>query len=92
MSADSTDAHGYEDLAIGYFPVHMDFDDGVKRVVCDWWQECTQGEPERAWAYIFREGLISEDETCTWAEELWGSEDHGDQRDEEEYEEEGRAE
>jgi hypothetical protein len=72
MSADSTDAHGYTDLAIGQFPADEDFNGGVKRAICDWWRRCTNDQPESAWAYLFGDGEIDEAEAYRWRKEVWG--------------------
>jgi hypothetical protein len=71
QSADSPDAFGYCDFAIGHFPTT---DDYVQRAVdvihADWrWQRDEFNQP--SWAYLFGNGLIDEVTATRIGEEVW---------------------
>jgi hypothetical protein len=70
-SADSPDAYGYCDFAIGGFGIETPVKEGAKKVICEDW---TNQEQQRRWAYLFSTGLISQSEANAWADEVWASE------------------
>lgn len=74
QSADSPDAYGYCDFAIGHFPQTNDFvSKAAKEIRDDWaWQrdQCCQS----SWAYLFDEGLIGEETAKQLRQEVWDDE------------------
>jgi hypothetical protein len=71
MSQDSTDVWGYTDLAIGWFGVHEEKREGVRRVISDWWRAQGDGSEQARWTAVWKEGLVSEEEANDWADEVW---------------------
>jgi hypothetical protein len=75
QSADSPDAFGYCDFAIGHFPAAAEFaEKAAKEIRGDWeWQrdQCCQS----AWAYLFEAGLINERTAVEMREEVWADEE-----------------
>jgi hypothetical protein len=69
-SADSTDAYGYTDIAIGWFVATVDWRTGCKRVITDWWRQRLEYDGE-AWEYLFNAGAVPEEEAYKWREEIW---------------------
>ena len=73
-SADSPDAFGYCDFALGAFDINTPTKEGARKVVCaDWSDQNTQWGQQR-WAYLFFTELISKQEAEAWAELVWPSE------------------
>jgi hypothetical protein len=74
QSADSPDAFGYCDFAIGHFPKTDDFvSAAANEIKSDWeWQrdEFTQ----LRWAYLFGNGLIDEATSLRLRKEVWDDE------------------
>ena len=68
-SADSTDAHGYTDFAIGWFPDSEDWRAGCKRVITGWWRSML--DFQEPWEYLFNAGAVDEEEAYAWREEVW---------------------
>ena len=73
-SQDSPDAHGYTDEAIGHFPVQMPLQEGVHRVIHDWWRGHAGGWDQHCWAYLLAEGIVDGTTAQAWANEIWDSE------------------
>ena len=73
-SQDSPDAHGYTDEAIGHFPTHEAIEDGVHRVIVDWWQYQANKWDQRRWAYLFDSGVIDGETAGSWTAEVWNPE------------------
>jgi hypothetical protein len=72
-SADSPEAFGYCDFALGEFGVDTPLSEGTKRIICrDWANQHNKYEQER-WAYLFGIGLVSKAEADRWADEVWPS-------------------
>jgi len=71
MSQDSTDVWGYTDLAIGWFGVHEEKREGVRRVISDWWRAQGDGSEQARWTAVWKEGMVSEEEANDWADEVW---------------------
>jgi hypothetical protein len=70
-SADSPDAFGYCDRAIGWFAPDVSIEDGVHKVItADWmyqYRECNQ----HPWVELLSTGLISDADAQAWSEEVW---------------------
>jgi hypothetical protein len=85
-SADSPDAFGYCDFALGAFGIDTPFKEGAKEIICaDWAYQNGEWEQQR-WVYLFGTGLISKAEANAWADAVWLREP-----DEEESEDEDAA-
>jgi hypothetical protein len=65
-SADSPDAYGYCDFALGGFGIATPFKEGAKKVICEDWVNHEQGQ----WASLLSAGLISAAESNAWADEV----------------------
>jgi len=92
-SADSPDAMGYCDFALGAIGQNDDWREGVKQILVDDWRFQFNEWNQEPWAYIWRPGLVTEEEAMAWRSEAWqGHEDIvGEQSDEdaaEEYDDE----
>ena len=71
-SADSPEAFGYLDLALGWFGVEGDVVENSKRVIqADWQHQFNEfGQPH--WEAVWGTGLISEEQVEEMAENVWG--------------------
>jgi hypothetical protein len=70
-SADSPDAFGYCDFALGEFGIKTPVKEGAKEIICsDWFDQMVDLDQQR-WAYLFDTDLISEAEAEAWADEVW---------------------
>ncbi len=74
-SADSPDAYGYEDLAIGHYAKDKPLEEGCRPVVSAWWSDWTDGNDERRWQDFWDEGLIDRITAHRWARPVWGPSD-----------------
>src|SRR5262249_57601042 len=71
VSADSNDAFGVCDVAIGSFGPSESMLQGSRRIiVSDWSAQLAQWDQQR-WEYLFDTGLVSKAEAQAWAEEVW---------------------
>jgi hypothetical protein len=69
-SADSPDALGYCDFALGHFGIKTPIMEGVKEIICmDWLNQKLDSEQQR-WAYLFDTDLISAADAEAWADEV----------------------
>jgi hypothetical protein len=78
-SADSPDAYGYCDVAIGWF--HGDVTDLEQSGECvrTWWhRQKVEGSLER-WSWLFTTGDVDEEAAARWADEVWPSADDDDE-------------
>jgi len=73
-SADSPESYGVLDFAIGWFRSSLDLLDGSRRVLKRWWRTA-RGSDGSAWAYLFNEGLIDQDEALRMRRTVWGRAD-----------------
>jgi hypothetical protein len=74
QSADSPDAFGYCDFAIGHFPKTGDFvTAAANEIKGDWEWQRDQFCQDR-WAYLFGSGLIDEATSLRLREEVWDDE------------------
>jgi hypothetical protein len=71
-SADSPDAFGYCDFAIGHFPNTKEFvAEAAQRIKADWTWQHSSWDQQR-WAYLFDTGLIDGETADRLAKEVWG--------------------
>jgi hypothetical protein len=88
-SADSTDALGYCDFALGAVDPADDWRAAVRRILVDDWRFQFDAWNQAPWAYVWGAGLVTEDEAMSWRAEAWqGHEDLGPVEDEVEDEQE----
>ena len=89
-SADSPDAFGYCDFALGAFRIDTPIKEGARKIICgDWSDQNTQGGQQR-WVCLFSTDLISKQEAEAWAEQVWPSE-RGKEDEDEFYSRVGRG-
>ena len=67
-SMDSTDCWGFTDLAIGSFAGDVPLKAGAHAVITGWW---SAQHGEYPWAYVWGEGLISQEIADGWRDEVW---------------------
>ncbi len=70
-SADSPDAYGYCDFAIGHFPRTKDHVAKAARQIVAEWKSVRNEYDQSRWVYLFGEGLISTEEAEKMAEKVW---------------------
>jgi len=75
-SADSPDALGYCDRALGWFDADTPLREGAKRVIAGDWQRQHNEWDQQHWEHFWDEGLITTAEAWEWAAGVW-SEDEG---------------
>ena len=75
-SADSPDAMGYCDFALGSIGPDDDWRESVREIlVADWRFQYSEWE-QTPWAYVWRPGLVTQEEALEWRKEAWeGHED-----------------
>jgi len=73
-SQDSSDAYGVEDLAVGWLPDSWDQLEAAKEILINYWKLHREYCCQERWAYLFEEGLISNEEANAWADEVWPEE------------------
>jgi hypothetical protein len=75
-SADSPDAMGYCDFALGAFGPDADWRETVREILVNDWRAQFDGWNQGPWAYVWGEGLVKEEEAMAWRAEAWeGHED-----------------
>jgi len=74
LSQDSTDAYGYEDLAMGCFNSDESILDGSHRIITDAWKAQHDEYDQQCWSYLFYDGLIDAETAYAWAKEVWSEE------------------
>jgi hypothetical protein len=73
-SADSPDAFGYCDFAIGSFRIKKPIKVGAEEIIgTDWWNQRLEWEQQR-WDCLMKPGLISAAEAEAWADDVWAPE------------------
>ena len=70
-SADSDDAYGVTDFALGWFPKDGDRVECVKEALIRFWRGGTYGWDQYRWEYVSWPGEISEETANRWADEAW---------------------
>ena len=77
QSADSPDAFGYCDFAIGHFSGSADLIGKAAEIIKDDWEWAKDTWDQQRWAYLFDTGLIDNVMAEKLAEDVWGDEqDH----------------
>jgi hypothetical protein len=74
QSADSPDAFGYCDFAIGHFPKTDDFVPTATEEIRSNWEWQRDQFSQSRWAYLFGNGLIDEATAIRLREEVWDDE------------------
>ena len=74
QSADSPDAFGYCDFAIGHFPKTDDFVSTATEEIRRNWEWQRDQFSQSRWAYLFDTGLIDEGTAIRLREEIWDDE------------------
>mgnify|MGYP001823335749 CR=1 FL=1 len=75
-SADSPEALGYCDRALGWFGVDTTpIAKGVKRVITGDWQYQLDEWDQQCWESVWGEGVVSSGDALGWAAEVWREED-----------------
>jgi len=89
-SADSPDAMGYCDFALGRVGPEEEWRASVREIlVADWRFQYSEWD-QAPWAYLWRTGMVPEEEALQWRAEAWeGHEDIADETSWEEDESEG---
>ena len=73
-SADSTDAHGYCDFALGSFSRNEPTEETVGSIIKrDWSSQLSEYGQER-WAYLFDNSMANKKLASRWADEVWDPE------------------
>jgi hypothetical protein len=84
-SADSTDAFGYCDFALGAIGPDEDWREAVRRLLVNDWRFQFSEWDQSPWAYVWRAGLVRTDEAMAWRREAWeGHEEFAEEEVEEE--------
>ena len=70
-SADSPDAMGYCDFALGWVGPQDDWRATVREILVDDWRAQFNGWEQSPWAYVWLAGLVSEEQAMAWRHEAW---------------------
>ena len=70
-SADSPDAFGYCDFALGSFGIETPIKKGSSAIIAADWNVQHEGWDQQRWAYLFDTGLITEEEADALANGVW---------------------
>jgi hypothetical protein len=73
-SADSPEALGYCDFALGFFGIETRIKEGSSAIIRADWQEQYDGWEHPRWKYLFRTGLISKAGAVALADMVWRTE------------------
>lgn len=79
-SADSPDAHGYCDFALGWYAGGVSDVEPAGRIIRGWWSR-QAGWGQQRWAYLFDTGAVDEQTAEQWADAVWPREDEEDDTD-----------
>ena len=71
-SADSPDAFGYNDIAIGHFQADDDILNSCERVIRTDWQRQLDEWDQQRWENLWNTGLISRERATKLADCVWG--------------------
>jgi hypothetical protein len=93
-SADSPEAMGYCDFALGAVGPDEDWREAARRILVNDWRRQREGWGQWPWEHLFDSGLVSEEQALAWRAEAWrGHESIVERRtDESELEEDGAEE
>jgi hypothetical protein len=70
-SADSTDAFGVSDIAIGSFGPEVTILQGSHKIIVSDWSSQFASHNQQRWEYLEYTGLVSDAEAQAWADEAW---------------------
>lgn len=70
-SADSPDAMGYCDFALGVISPDDDWRMAVRRILVDDWRFQFNEWDQAPWAYVWHAGLVTANEAMAWRREAW---------------------
>jgi hypothetical protein len=70
-SADSPEAFGYCDFALGHFGLNDDWRQSVRAILVADWREQSEKCSQGPWGYVFEAGVLSADMANAWKEEVW---------------------
>lgn len=70
-SQDSSDAYGVEDMAIGWSSDDQDRLEAARSIIVNYWRDSAYERDQSRWAYLFDEGLVSNEEANAWADKAW---------------------
>ena len=74
-SADSPDAFGYTDRAIGYFKPDENILAGCERIITqDWKNQCDEYDQQQ-WEELWNTGILNSDTIIRMADSVWGSDE-----------------
>jgi len=71
-SADSPDAFGYCDRAIGWSPPQISTKDGAHKVIASDWTHRYREWNQHPWVELLATGVISDADAQAWSDEVWG--------------------
>ena len=71
-SADSPDAFGYNDLALGHFKADENLLYGSERIIGNDWQHQYSKWSQQRWENLWGSGLISSERATALADAVWG--------------------
>ena len=92
-SADSPDAFGYSDFALGSVGAADDWRAAVREILMTDWRFQFNEWDQSPWAYLLSAGLVKEEEALDWRKEAWaGHEEFCVEEDEEEEEDQDEGE
>lgn len=74
-SADSTDAWGYEDRAIGHFGQGGDRMRQAREIITAFWRMQFHQWEQAHWAYLLDTGAVDSEEALAWAKGVWEPEE-----------------
>jgi len=83
-SADSSDVHGFEDVAIGFFQGRTDKGadhEAIKEIITGYWGE--KAEVQMAWEDYWRGGAVDHETALKWRNEVWSPEENEEDEGEE---------
>lgn len=73
-SADSTDAFGYCDFALGSFNRDKPMDATVGEIIMGDWKTMSKECGQERWAYLFDNSMANKNLASRWADEVWDPE------------------
>lgn len=72
-SRDGEDMYGCIDHAIGFADGDLTEIDAAKKIITRDWQSQSNEWDQQRWAYLFDTAIVSEEQACEWADEIWPS-------------------
>ena len=77
-SADSPEAFGYCDYALGWFGLDVPLEEGAREVIVGDWRHQRNAWDQEQWENFWGAGLISTQTVWSWAAEVWDDEEGAD--------------